>query len=64
MQDVYIIGVSCTAFGKQPERSFKDLTRQAYLDVLADAGLADGGRIEQAWFGNCGMGTFGRSGCR
>lgn len=64
MEDVYIIGVSCTPFGKQPERTFKDLTRQAYLEVLADAGLADGGRIEQAWFGNCGMGSFGQRNIR
>lgn len=64
MQDVYIIGVSCTPFGKQPERSFKDLTRQAYLEVLADAGMADGGRIGQAWFGNCGMGSFGQRNIR
>ena len=64
MEDVYIIGVSCTPFGKQPERTFKDLTRQAYLEVLADAGLADGGPIEQAWFGNCGMGSFGQRNIR
>ncbi len=64
MQDVYVIGVSCTAFGKQPQRSFKDLTREAYLDVLADAGLADGSLIEQGWFGNCGMGTFGQRNIR
>ena len=37
MEDVYIIGVSCTPFGKQPQHSFKDLSRQAYLEVLADA---------------------------
>ncbi|MCY7308618.1 MAG: thiolase family protein [Rhodoferax sp.] len=64
MDDVYVIGVSCTPFGKQAGRSFKDLTRQAYLEVLADAGLDDGGRIEQAWFGNCGMGTFGQRNIR
>ena len=64
MADVYVIGVSCTPFGKQAERSFKDLTRQAYLEVLADAGLDDGGRIEQAWFGNCGMGSFGQRNIR
>ncbi|MCX7224818.1 MAG: beta-ketoacyl synthase N-terminal-like domain-containing protein, partial [Burkholderiales bacterium] len=64
MDDVYLIGVSCTPFGKQANRSFKDLTRQAYLDVLADAGLSSGDRIEQAWFGNCGMGTFGQRNIR
>lgn len=64
MESVYVIGVSCTPFGKQPERSFKDLTRQAYLEVLADAGLQSGERIEQTWFGNCGMGTFGQRNIR
>lgn len=64
MENVFIIGVSCTPFGKQPNQSFKDLTRQAYLDVLADAGLSSGERIEQAWFGNCGMGTFGQRNIR
>lgn len=64
MDTVYVIGVACTAFGKQPDRSFKDLTRQAYLEVLADAGLSSGERIDQAWFGNCGMGTFGQRNIR
>ncbi len=64
MDDVFVIGTSCTAFGKQPERSFKDLTRQAYLEVLQDAGLSDGGAIGQAWFGNCGMGSFGQRNIR
>jgi len=64
MDDVFLIGVSCTAFGKQPQRSFKDLARQAYLEVLSDAGLDSGERIEQAWFGNCGMGTFGQRNIR
>lgn len=64
MDTVYLIGVACTPFGKQPETSFKALTRQAYLEVLQDAGLADGGRIAQAWFGNCGMGTFGQRNIR
>jgi acetyl-CoA acetyltransferase len=66
MRNVYVIGIACTPFGKQAERSFQDLTRQAYLDLLADCGLdADGARmIEQAWFGNCGMGQWGQGGIR
>jgi acetyl-CoA acetyltransferase len=64
MEDVFVIGTSCTPFGKHADRSFKDLTRQAYLDVLQDAGLADGGAIAQAWFGNCGMGSFGQRNIR
>src|SRR5688572_28348270 len=58
MPDAYIIGAYWTAFGRLPERGFKDLTREAYLGVLADAGLDDGADIDGAWFGNCGMGTW------
>ena len=64
MQDVYVIGVSCTAFGKQPDKTFKDLTREAYTQVVADTGVDLAQRIEQAWFGNCGMGTFGQRNIR
>jgi len=64
MDDAYLIGTACTAFGKQPDKSFKELTRDAYLAALADAGLPDGGAIGNAWFGNCGMGTFGQNNIR
>ncbi len=64
MRTVYIIGSSCTAFGKRPDDSFKSLTREAYTDCLADAELENGDLIEQAWFGNCGMGTFGQRNIR
>jgi len=64
MRDVYVLATSCTAFGKRPDNSFKDLTREAYLDVLVDAGWENGDAIEQAWFGNCGMGTFGQRNIR
>jgi acetyl-CoA acetyltransferase len=64
MQDVYVIGVSCTAFGKQPAKTFKDLTREAFCEAVADTGVDLAHRIEQAWFGNCGMGTFGQRNIR
>lgn len=64
MRDVYVLATSCTNFGKRPDDSFKDLTREAYLDVLADAGWEKGTPIEQAWFGNCGMGTLGQRNIR
>lgn len=64
MREVFVIGAACTAFGKRPEASFKDLAREAYAKVLADAGLARGDAIENAWFGNCGMGTFGQRNIR
>lgn len=60
----YIIGVSCTPFGKQATKTFKELTREAYLAVLADAALDEGGAIENTWFSNCGMGTFGQRNIR
>ena len=64
MNDAYLIGTSCTRFGKQPGASFKDLSREAYLAVLRDAGLANGDRIDNAWFGNCGMGSWGQRNIR
>lgn len=57
MTEAYIIGSYSTAFGRRPQDSVKDLTREAYEHVLADAGLDDGGCIKSAWFGNCGMWT-------
>ncbi|MGA1349166.1 MAG: thiolase family protein [Burkholderiaceae bacterium] len=66
MSDVYIVGTACTVFGKQAGKSFHQLVREAYLDVIADAGLTpdDSSKIEQAWFGNCGMGQWGQGGIR
>ncbi|WP_164155406.1 thiolase family protein [Sandarakinorhabdus rubra] len=64
MTDVYIVGSYSTAFGKFPGRSHKDLAREAYLGVLADAGLANGNDIGMAWFGNCGMWTDGQGSIR
>lgn len=63
---VYIVGTACTAFGKQPQRSFHALVREAWLAVLADAGLStgDAARVQQAWFGNCGLGQWGQGGIR
>lgn len=66
MNEVYVIATSCTPFGKHADKSFHDLAREAYLGVLADCGLAahDAALIEQAWFGNCGMGQWGQGGIR
>ena len=64
MSDVYVIGVSCTPFGKQADKTFKDLTRDAFMAVLADTGADVAHQIQQAWFGNCGMGTFGQRNIR
>ena len=40
MPDVYILGAYSTPFGKRPADTFRDLTRETYLGVLADAGAA------------------------
>jgi acetyl-CoA acetyltransferase len=64
MSEAFIIGVYSTAFGRMPERGFKDLTREAYLGVLADGGLDDGSDIAAAWFGNCGMASWGQGNIR
>jgi len=66
MRKVYVIGTACTPFGKHEDKSFQDLARWAYGDLLLDCGLdAQGARlIEQAWFGNCGMGQWGQGGIR
>lgn len=57
MTDIYVIGAFSTKFGKRPGDTVKQLTREAFLGVLADAGLDDGCNIESCWFGNCGMWT-------
>lgn len=64
MSDVYVIGVSCTPFGKQAEKSFKDLTREVFMGLISDTGADVAHQIQQAWFGNCGMGTFGQRNIR
>lgn len=64
MTDAYIVGSYSSAFGKFPDRTHKDLTREVYLGVLADAGLANGNDIGMAWFGNCGMWTDGQGSIR
>ncbi len=51
----YIIGAYSTVFRKYRERSFKDLTREAFLGILADADMEAGDQIDSVYFGNCSM---------
>ncbi len=51
MEDVYVIGIGMTPFGKLPDLSVKDLTRQAVEGALADAGLA-AESLQGAFFSN------------
>jgi acetyl-CoA acetyltransferase len=62
--EAYIIGAYSSEFGKWPGKTFKDLTREAYLGVLGDSGLADGSQIDFAWFANSGMGAWGQTSVR
>ncbi|MBL7174496.1 MAG: thiolase family protein [Desulfobacteraceae bacterium] len=64
MKDVYIIGSFSTQFKKWPEKEYRDLVREAYLGVLADAKMENGDEIEFGWFGNCGMGGVGQPSIR
>jgi acetyl-CoA acetyltransferase len=42
MDDVFVIGVSCTAFAKRPDASFKALAAEAYEAVLYQVGALAG----------------------
>lgn len=57
----YVMGSFATPFRRWPDKSFKDLTREAYLGAVQDgAGLASGAEIASAWFGNCLMHYWGQ----
>jgi acetyl-CoA acetyltransferase len=56
-EKVYIIGAGSTALGRFPEKSVKDLTREAVTLALTDAG-AEFGDIESAWFSNTRQGMM------
>jgi len=55
MKDVFLIGTYSSKFGKFADKSYRDLVREAYLEVLADAGMENGDLIDFAYFGNCRM---------
>lgn len=59
-EQVYVLGSYATPFRRWPEKSFKDLTRDAYLGALRDACLESGRAIAAAWFGNCLMHNAGQ----
>src|SRR5262245_56979187 len=54
---VYIVGIGSTALGRHPDKSVKDLTREAVNLALADAG-AKLGDVEAAWFSNTRQGIM------
>lgn len=57
MENIYIVGVSMTAFGKHYDLTIKDLTRQAVEGALMDAGC-EKSDIEAAYFSNTGQGLL------
>ncbi len=59
--DVYVLGIAATPVGRQPERSFSDLVREAYLGALADAGMQSGQGLRQVWFSSVLMDYWGQS---
>ena len=48
---IFVVGVGMTSLGKMPDRSVKDLTREAVTTVLDDAG-ASVDQVDAAWFAN------------
>ncbi|MGH3446863.1 MAG: thiolase family protein [Nocardioidaceae bacterium] len=60
----YVVGVYATEFGRWPDKDFRQLTREALLGALADAGLDDGQDIDTAWFGSCLMSYWGQDATR
>ena len=65
-QDVFVVGASCSSFGNHAGKSFSTLARETYLEALDDCEVptSDANLIEQAWFGNVGMGQWGQGGIR
>lgn len=56
-EEIFIVGVGMTPFGKQPAQSFRQLAAQAVRLALADAECAVPD-IEAAWFANVGQGAL------
>jgi len=48
---IFVVGVGMTSLGKMPDRSVKDLTREAVTTALDDAG-ASVDQVDAAWFAN------------
>ncbi len=59
MEDIYVVGVGMTQFGRMLDVDIKTLTRNATEAALADAGL-DKARIDAAFFANVSQGHMER----
>lgn len=60
-EPVYVLGAYASAFGRLPESTHKELTREALVGVLRDAGLKTGADIDAACFGCCFMDHWGQN---
>lgn len=56
-EEVFVVGVGMTKFGKWADRSVKDLSREVVEAALVDAGCA-AGEIEAAFFSTAAQGAF------
>ncbi|RJF98535.1 thiolase family protein [Noviherbaspirillum saxi] len=57
MENIYIVGVGMTPFGRHADKTVKQLTAWAAEDALKDAGC-DRKWVQAAFFGNCTQGHF------
>ncbi len=58
LENVYVIGAYSTRFKKWPDKTGKQLTRDALAGALKDAALDDAHMIDSAFFSNCAMGIL------
>jgi acetyl-CoA acetyltransferase len=59
MEDVYVVGVGMTPFGRMPEATIKSMARSAVNEALSDTGVGLES-IEAAYFSNCTQGHMER----
>lgn len=57
MRDVAVVGIGMTRFGKFPDRSMKELVREAVEEALGDASVSRE-QIEAAYVGNAAAGAI------
>ncbi|MBI2060949.1 MAG: thiolase family protein [Nitrospirae bacterium] len=62
MRKVMVVGVGMTHFGKFPDRSLKDLAREAVESALKNAGM-DKGALQAAYVGNAMAGLMSGQEC-
>lgn len=55
MEDIFIVGVGMTPFGRHPDKDIKQLTREATGAALVDAGIRQDD-LQAAFFGNTSQG--------